>query len=144
MDGSTLSIIIIIPIVTTISLAAWLTLVAYAASHPEWKTQKPAPRHQSAGRETPPPGIATRGSDPLSPERSPAGRRACYSMNDQTPIPAPRRGPRKADASSNRPSTDSDSTAEAEPIKQTRPVDVTAGGPPSSTAHRSPVTPAGR
>ena len=36
MDGSTASLIII-PIVVVISLAAWLIMVAYAASHPEWK-----------------------------------------------------------------------------------------------------------
>jgi hypothetical protein len=36
MDGSSLDLIII-PIVTVISLAAWLIAVAYAAAHPQWK-----------------------------------------------------------------------------------------------------------
>ena len=36
MDGSTASLIVI-PIVVTVALAAWLILVAYAASHPQWK-----------------------------------------------------------------------------------------------------------
>ena len=36
MDGSSLSLIII-PVVVVISLAAWLILVAHAASHPQWK-----------------------------------------------------------------------------------------------------------
>ena len=36
MDGSTASLIAI-PIVTTLALAAWLLLVAYAAARPQWK-----------------------------------------------------------------------------------------------------------
>ena len=36
MDGSTASLIVI-PIVPTLALAAWLLLVAYAAAHPLWK-----------------------------------------------------------------------------------------------------------
>jgi hypothetical protein len=36
MDGSAASLIAI-PIVVTVALAAWLILVAYAASHPQWK-----------------------------------------------------------------------------------------------------------
>jgi hypothetical protein len=36
MDGSTASLIAI-PIVVTLSLAAWLLTVAYAAAHPRWK-----------------------------------------------------------------------------------------------------------
>jgi hypothetical protein len=63
MDGSTLSLILI-PIFAAISLATWLILVAYAASHPRWKhgpasaqgarmalpldTQIPLPRTQLA------------------------------------------------------------------------------------------------
>jgi hypothetical protein len=43
MDGSTASLIAI-PIVTTLALAAWLILVAYAASHPQWKHRTPAAR----------------------------------------------------------------------------------------------------
>ena len=36
MDGSTASLIAI-PIVATLALAAWLLLVAFAATHPQWK-----------------------------------------------------------------------------------------------------------
>ena len=36
MTGSTAAVILI-PIVVTISLAAWLILVFYADSHPEWR-----------------------------------------------------------------------------------------------------------
>jgi prepilin-type processing-associated H-X9-DG protein len=36
MDGSTASLIAI-PIVATLALAAWLLLVAYAATHLQWK-----------------------------------------------------------------------------------------------------------
>jgi hypothetical protein len=42
MTGSSLAPIII-PIVVSISLAAWLIMVYYAASHPEWKNARPAP-----------------------------------------------------------------------------------------------------
>jgi len=41
MDGSTASLIAI-PIVVTLSLAAWLLAVAYAAAHPQWKHGAPA------------------------------------------------------------------------------------------------------
>ena len=51
MDGSAASLIAI-PIVTTLALAAWLLLVAYAAAHPQWKHRtsaagpaNPAPAH---------------------------------------------------------------------------------------------------
>ena len=43
MDGSTLSLILI-PITVAASLAAWLILVAYAASHPTWKHGPAAPQ----------------------------------------------------------------------------------------------------
>jgi hypothetical protein len=36
MDGSSASLIVI-PIMVTLALAAWLILVAYAAAHPQWK-----------------------------------------------------------------------------------------------------------
>ena len=36
MDGSTAAIILI-PIVVTISVAAWLIVVFYADSHPQWR-----------------------------------------------------------------------------------------------------------
>jgi hypothetical protein len=50
MDGSTASLIAI-PIVVTLSLAAWLILVAYAAAHPRWKHGAPATR--ADGQRTP-------------------------------------------------------------------------------------------
>jgi hypothetical protein len=43
MDGSSLSLILI-PIGAAISLAIWLILVAYAASHPVWKHGPAAPQ----------------------------------------------------------------------------------------------------
>jgi hypothetical protein len=43
MDGSTASLIAI-PIVTTLALAAWPLLVAYAAAHPQWKHDTAAAR----------------------------------------------------------------------------------------------------
>jgi hypothetical protein len=42
MDGSTAAFIAI-PIVTTLALAGWLLLVAYAATHPQWKHGTAAP-----------------------------------------------------------------------------------------------------
>ena len=45
MDGSSVDLIII-PVVTVISLAAWLLAVAYAATHLEWK-HGPASREDS-------------------------------------------------------------------------------------------------
>ena len=44
MDGSSLSLILI-PVVVSISLAAWLIMVYYAASHPRWREQSPARGH---------------------------------------------------------------------------------------------------
>ena len=41
MDGSTASLIII-PLVVACSLAAWLTAVYYADSHPRCKARQPA------------------------------------------------------------------------------------------------------
>jgi hypothetical protein len=43
MDRSSLSLILI-PIVVVISLAAWLILVAYAATHPSWKHGPASPQ----------------------------------------------------------------------------------------------------
>ncbi len=71
MDGSSLSLILI-PVVVVISLAVWLVLVAYAASHPTWKHGPASPQ---GARTTPPPDA----SIPLSrteiprPVRQPAG-----------------------------------------------------------------------
>jgi hypothetical protein len=46
MDGSSLSIVLI-PIVVVICLAAWLIMVACAASHPEWKHSPASPPRSS-------------------------------------------------------------------------------------------------
>jgi hypothetical protein len=65
MNGSHLSRIVA-PIVTTISLAARLTLVAYAASRPRWRAHY-VPRHARPRKATPPARIviATAGNEPL-------------------------------------------------------------------------------
>ena len=56
MDGSSASLIVI-PIVVTISLAAWLIAVFYADSHPRWRGtgSLPAPRWASATAPVPEP-----------------------------------------------------------------------------------------
>jgi hypothetical protein len=64
MDGSSASLIAI-PIVATLVLAAWLVLVAYAASHPQWKHGLSA-----AGRGNPAPAYG----QCRSTESCPAGR----------------------------------------------------------------------
>jgi hypothetical protein len=43
MDGTTASLIAI-PITAILALAAWLILVAYAATHPQWKHRTQAAR----------------------------------------------------------------------------------------------------
>jgi len=69
MTGSSLAPVII-PIVVSISLAAWLFIVYYANSHPQWKSARPAPGQVSParGRETAgptgaPAGLPGAGSD---------------------------------------------------------------------------------
>ena len=52
MTGSGIDYIVI-PIVATISLAAWLIAVAYAASHPQWGGGRSARRHATAGQAAP-------------------------------------------------------------------------------------------
>lgn len=47
MDGSSVSFIII-PIVTVLSLAVWLVMVAYADSHPRWGRGRSAGGHASS------------------------------------------------------------------------------------------------
>jgi hypothetical protein len=71
MDGSTLSLIVI-PIVVMISLATWLVLVTYAASHPEWKHGPAAPQ---GARTTPAPRaqIPRPRTETPRPVRQPAG-----------------------------------------------------------------------
>lgn len=70
MDGSSLSVVLI-PVVVVISLATWLILVAYAASHPNWKHR---PASSQAARTTPPP--QARIPAPRTAIRRPARRRA--------------------------------------------------------------------
>lgn len=71
MDGSTASLIAI-PIVVTLSLAAWLLAVAYAAAHPQWKhgTAAAAPQtdHQVHPAESRPADLAHDGQDAI-PEK---------------------------------------------------------------------------
>ena len=71
MDGSTASLIAI-PIVATLALAAWLLLVAYAATHPQWKhgtaasgpeNLAPADRHVRPAE--PGPALADAGQDAI-------------------------------------------------------------------------------
>ena len=53
MDGSSIDLIII-PVVVVISLAAWLIVVFYAVTHPEWKHGPASPQDAST---TPLPGV---------------------------------------------------------------------------------------
>jgi hypothetical protein len=75
MTGSSLAPVII-PIVVSISLAAWLIMVYYAASHPEWKSApasaaaspvsaaaSPSPGQQTAGPAGAPAELPGAGSD---------------------------------------------------------------------------------
>jgi hypothetical protein len=78
MTGSSLAPVII-PIVVSISLAAWLIMVYYAASHPGWKSARPssaaasqalaevspAPGHETAGPAVAPAGLPGAGNDQL-------------------------------------------------------------------------------
>jgi hypothetical protein len=73
MDGSSLSLIII-PVVVLISLAAWLILVAYAASHPEWK-HGPAAPHDARTAMLPGAGVSLSRIDIPRPVRQLAGTR---------------------------------------------------------------------
>jgi hypothetical protein len=75
MDGSTLSLIAI-PVVVTISLAAWLIMVSYAASHPSWRNG-PAARNASSGTAAAP-----------GPARPAPGLRSLPGPDGSTPQPA--------------------------------------------------------
>jgi hypothetical protein len=74
MTGSSLAPVII-PIVVSISLAAWLIIVYYADSHPEWKSARPVPGEMHAApREVhPAPGPQTAGTPGAPPELAAAG-----------------------------------------------------------------------
>ncbi len=115
MDGSTASLIAI-PIVTTLALAAWLLLVAYAAARPQWKhgtaaagPGNPAPADgQARPAEARPAGLAladaglpyvpqvhiTRPCDARSPRRArgllPSGRRRRSGAHMNPAITGPR------------------------------------------------------
>ena len=73
MDGSRLSLIII-PVVVVISLAAWLIMVAYAASHPEWK-HGPASPHDAPVTTLPGDGVPRPRAEIPRPARQPAETR---------------------------------------------------------------------
>jgi hypothetical protein len=74
MDGSSLSLILI-PVVVVISLAAWLIVVAYAASHPEWK-RGPASTHDASAATPPGDGVSRPHAEIPRPARQPAATRA--------------------------------------------------------------------
>ena len=77
MDGSTLSLILI-PITTAASLAIWLILVAYAASHPTWKHGPASPQR---ARTT----LSLEAQTPLARLRTPRPRR---DLSGTKPLPA--------------------------------------------------------
>jgi hypothetical protein len=87
MDGSGLSLIVI-PIVAVISLAAWLIMVFYADSHPQWGR---APGRGSSGHAAPAGRRLdeARAADPAGTERdsTPAKTRA------REPVAAPKARP---------------------------------------------------
>jgi hypothetical protein len=77
MDGSTASLIAI-PIVATLVLAAWLLLVAYAATHPQWKHGTSAAAPENPAPENPAPenpasaGHQIRSAEPRPADLAPA------------------------------------------------------------------------
>ena len=79
MDGSGLSLIVV-PVVAVICLAAWLIMVFYADSHPQWGR---ATGRRSSGRAAPADGRLdeARAADPAGTER------------DSTPAKVPAREP---------------------------------------------------
>jgi hypothetical protein len=72
MDGSTASLIAI-PIVATLVLAAWLLLVAYAATHPRWKHGTAAADPENPGHQIHPaepgPGVLSHAGQDAIPEK---------------------------------------------------------------------------
>ena len=73
MDGSSLSLILI-PVVVVISLAAWLIVVFYAATHPEWK-HGPAVPQQAPATALPGAAVPRPRTEIRHPERQPAETR---------------------------------------------------------------------
>jgi hypothetical protein len=87
MDGSGLSLIVI-PIVAVLSLAAWLIMVFYADSHPQWGR---APGRESSGHAAP----AGRRLDEATAD--PAG-----TERDSTPAKTPARTRRRPEGPAHR------------------------------------------
>ena len=86
MDGSSLSLILI-PVVVVISLAAWLIMVAYAASHPEWKNG-PASPHDAPVTTLPGDGVPRPRAEIPRPARQPAGTRPMVTAGTSTTEPS--------------------------------------------------------
>ena len=74
MDGSSIDLIII-PVVVVISLAAWLIVVFYAVTHPEWK-HGPAAPHDAPVTTLPGTGVPRPRTEIRRPARQPAETRA--------------------------------------------------------------------
>ena len=95
MDGSGLSLIVV-PIVAVISLAAWLILVFYADSHPQWGRAPgrgssgpaaPAGRRPDEARAADPAGIEPDSTPAKTPAREPVAapkaRPTAASLQDE-------------------------------------------------------------
>jgi Mg-chelatase subunit ChlI len=87
MDGSTASVIVI-PIVIVISLAAWLIVVAWAASHAEWRGRNQASAQGKPGPAAP--------ADQHRPDASPAAPADAASADPALADPDQGRVHRKA------------------------------------------------
>jgi hypothetical protein len=86
MSGSALAPVVI-PIVTTISLAAWLVIVFYAASHPQWRSQRREPGRRSAN-----PALTDASpANTANPERISPGQAARIRAHPHPADPLPRR-----------------------------------------------------
>ena len=88
MDGSTASLIAI-PIVVTLSLAAWLLAVAYAAAHPRWKhgaAAAGASDHSQAGAAAAGAGDHSQADVPVAPAE-PRPAHLALADADQDAIP---------------------------------------------------------
>jgi hypothetical protein len=89
MDGSGLSLIVV-PIVAVICLAAWLIMVFYADSHPQWgrATGRSSGRAAPAGRRL----DEARAADPAGTERDSTPAK----MRVPEPVAAPKARPTAA------------------------------------------------
>ena len=86
MDGSSL-LLIIIPVVVVISLAAWLIAVAYAVGHPKWK-HGPASPHDAPATTPPGDGVPRPRAEIPRPARQPAGTRPMVTAGTSTTEPS--------------------------------------------------------